>query len=156
MRAGGGAGGGGPLDNAMLNFAQFLHLLPAPPRIGESRVRHPRLSLRRRRREIALHAPNIPHCFSLCLTITLRLPYGIPTILKVGRFVSTIRRCRYKSAAGKRTDAALLKPAGRIVLFCLCCAAKTDDRFGLVANPGVGEIQAVRPGGHQHGNIFAR
>jgi hypothetical protein len=52
---------------------------------SESRVRRPRLSLRRRRREIALQLYNtkgVP--FDLiqtlhpCLTLTLRLPYALP------------------------------------------------------------------------------
>jgi hypothetical protein len=49
-------------------------------RIGESRVRHSRLSLRRRR-EIALSIIIIPEHLFHCLTLTLRLPYGQPTTL---------------------------------------------------------------------------
>ncbi len=53
-------------------------------RIGESRVRHSRLSLRRRR-EIALSINILPEHFFHCLTLTLRLPYAQPTTLKVLR-----------------------------------------------------------------------
>jgi hypothetical protein len=56
------------------------------PRIGESRVRHTRLSLRRRRREIALHGTIIPIDNPPYLTLTLRLPYEHPTILKGNAF----------------------------------------------------------------------
>ena len=58
-------------------------------KIGESRVRHSRLSLRRRR-EIALSINILPEHLFHCLTITLRLPYAQPTRLKVLRILLQI------------------------------------------------------------------
>lgn len=52
---------------------------------GLLKVREPgtpsRLSLRRRRREIALTAPMIEQALLPCLTRSLRLPYAAPSIL---------------------------------------------------------------------------
>ena len=80
-------------DSTGIGSAEGFECLSFPGkisyRIGESRVRHSRLSLRRRR-EIALSIINIPEHLFHCLTLTLRLPYAQPTRLKVLQIIPQI------------------------------------------------------------------
>ena len=87
-------------------------------RITESRVRRPRLSLRRRRREIALRnyltkpAQNVLDAYP---TFTLRLPYAKPTILIISfRCLETLQIHNKSTILSTRVAGGGSKP-GKII-----------------------------------------